>query len=422
MTNNNKSVSEGGMPPEDFVIQVKEVLEHLYDFPFLQRHPLAHHPQTREDEVGTEYTAETAARRLRQDLIAAIETLNPEGDVPPHAPQARLYHLLILHYVEGLTVQEAANESGISRRQAHRNLRRGERSVAEILWARRNTATAPGSSPTSSASTSPGPRATQLSSVREEMARLVTHTHPIEIYALLQEAQEAVKQQAEQQNVIFHTQNLSRKTIVSADQAMARQVLINALSHAVRQAQPGILQLALSTGTELITLTLRYTPKPELPDSPVVGRVILQLVERLSWTLAEEDLPDGDHLITLNMRVHSPTVLVIDDNEGLVKLLDDYLSGHACQVAAATSGREGLQLAQEVVPNAIVLDVMLPEMDGWEVLQRLRNNPQTSKIPVIICSVLDSPELAYSLGASLFLAKPVSRDDVLTALHEIGVV
>jgi len=65
---------------------------------------------------------------------------------------------------------------------------------------------------------------------------------------------------------------------------------------------------------------------------------------------------------------------------------------------------------------------MIPGMDGWEVLQRLRNGPQSAEIPVIMCSVLDSPELAYSLGASLFLPKPVSRDDVLSALSQLGVV
>ena len=122
------------------------------------------------------------------------------------------------------------------------------------------------------------------------------------------------------------------------------------------------------------------------------------------------------------MAAHQPAILVIDDNEGLVKLLDNYLSGHACQVRAAANGPDGLRLAQELLPDAIVLDVMIPEMNGWEVLQRLKNHLHTAEIPVIMCSVLDSPELAYSLGAALFLSKPVSRDDVLSALHQLGVV
>lgn len=411
------SHQEEKIPPEDFVKQVKETLEHLYDFPYLQRHLLA-----QDNETNPDYTTETAARHLRRDLIAAIEMLNPGGDVPSHAAQARLYNLLVLHYVEGLTVQEAANEIGLSRRQAHRNLRRGEESVAEILWARRNAARPQSTPPSPSSPASPEPRAVQLSSLQAEMARLETHTNPIDICSLLQDAQEAVKQQAAQQNVTFQTERPARPITISTDPTMARQILINVLSHAVRQAQPGILHLAPSTGEEQNALILRYTPTSEFAGTQVVSEVILQLAERLGWQVKENDQPDGSHLISLNMTVHCPNVLVIDDNEGLVKLLDDYLTGHSCQVTAATSGSQGLQIAQDLVPDAIVLDVMIPEMDGWEVLQRLRNNPQTSDIPVIICSVLDSPELAYSLGASLFISKPVSRDDILTALHEVGVV
>jgi CheY-like chemotaxis protein len=75
-----------------------------------------------------------------------------------------------------------------------------------------------------------------------------------------------------------------------------------------------------------------------------------------------------------------------------------------------------------MLPDAIILDVMMPEMDGWEFLQRLRARPETALIPVVICSIFNDPELAYSLGASLYLPKPVSRDNVLKALRQLGVV
>jgi CheY-like chemotaxis protein len=122
------------------------------------------------------------------------------------------------------------------------------------------------------------------------------------------------------------------------------------------------------------------------------------------------------------METHGPTVLVIDDNEGLVELLGRYLTGHNCRVTAATSGQEGLKLAQELLPDAIILDVMMPEMDGWEFLQRLRAQPQMGATPVIICSIFNDPELAYSLGASANLPKPVGRRDVLDVLRQLGVV
>ena len=102
--------------------------------------------------------------------------------------------------------------------------------------------------------------------------------------------------------------------------------------------------------------------------------------------------------------------------------MERYLTDRPCRVVAALSGREGLRLAQELQPDAIILDVMMPEMDGWELLQRLRTSPRTSNIPIIICSVFNDPELAYSLGASLFLPKPVSRDDVLGALSQLKVL
>jgi CheY-like chemotaxis protein len=91
-------------------------------------------------------------------------------------------------------------------------------------------------------------------------------------------------------------------------------------------------------------------------------------------------------------------------------------------VVVAVNGEEGLRLAQEVLPDAIVLDVMMPEMQGWEVLQRLHSDPPTASIPVVVCSVINNPELAEALGASLFLPKPVSRLDVLNALRKFGVV
>jgi len=62
---------------------------------------------------------------------------------------------------------------------------------------------------------------------------------------------------------------------------------------------------------------------------------------------------------------------------------------------------------------AVILDVMMPGLDGWEVLQTLRKTPRTSRIPVVVCSVFNDPQLALSLGATVFLPKPVSQGDIL---------
>lgn len=390
-------------PPETFIGQVKAALEHLYDLLYLQRYPVVW-----EGESHAGRAVEIGGQRLRQELAAAIETLNPGAGVPFRAPHARLYNLIRLHYVQGMTIQEAARDLGISIRQAYRDLRRGEKGVAAALWARCSV------SPPQEAS------AVQLSSVREEMARLEIHPQPADVCLLLQHAQEAVERLAQQRNVCFRMP--SRAVIVSADPVVARQVLVGMLSQAVQQAQAGSLDLALTVEGEEVLLTLRYDPEPEAAQSPAVNLVVAQLVDRLGWMVSQEDRPSGTRVVALRIMARGPRVLVIDDNEGLVKLLDRYLTDHAYRVIAATSGQEGLRLAQELLPDAIVLDVMMPGMDGWELLQRLRAEPRTSDIPVVICSVIHDPDLAQSLGASAFLPKPVSRDDVLQALRRIGVV
>ncbi len=395
-------------PPETFVLQVKDALEHLYDLSWLQQHPLA---LAQGDRPATKRFAEITGQRLRQELAAAIEALNPGAGVPFYASQARLYNLLRLRYVEGRTVQETAHELGLSMRQAHRDLRRAEESVATILWTRRLASTP------SEANT-----ARQLSSLQAEMARLKAHPRPTDIGLLLQHAQEVVAPQASQRSVHFQAETPVEPVNVSTDPAIAKQVLVNTLSYAVQQSQPGMLFLALSAGEEQASLTLRYFPEPETTHAPVVSLVVSQLVNRLGWTIRQEDQKDGSRVIVLNITAYGPAVLVIDDNEGLVELLERYLTDQDCRVIAAANGQEGLRLAEELVPDAIVLDVMMPETHGWEVLQRVRHLPKTKNIPVVICSIINNPQLAYALGASLFLPKPVSRNDILTALRRLGVM
>jgi len=404
MSHDDPALSESAVPPANVIEQVRQALAHLYDFPRLQSHPLA-----QQLAHAAERASETAGQLLRRELINAIETLNPGPSVPFRAPHARLYNLLHLHYVEGITIQETARELGVSLRQAYRDLRRAEESVAAVLWAR-YFQQAPQE-----------PRAVHLSSLQAEMGRLEPHPRPIDARRLLQRACKAVERLAQQRHIRLQIHAPTEQFVISADPTVAQQILTGLLSYAVQQAQGGVIEGVLATGEERATLRLSYTPAHgAMRSTPPAA--ITQLIEKQGWDLEETRHPETGCSIALHMSVYGPTVLVIDDNEGLVELLERYLTGHACRVVAAASGREGLQLAQELNPDAIVLDVMMPEMDGWEVLQMLRTRPQTSAIPVIVCSVFNDPELAYSLGASLFLAKPVRRDDVLNALRELGVV
>lgn len=406
MKNNQQREWEIEAPPREFVKQVKDALEHLYDFPYLQCHPL-----TKGYGAAASGPDEAADQQLRSELMTAIEALSPGPGTPFRAPHARIHSLLQLRYIEGLTVREAAHELGLSERQAYRDLRRGEENVAAILWAHRSAASPPSE-----------PGAAELSSIQVEMARLQPRLRPADISSLLRQAQMAIEPLASGHSVRIHTEMPSEPVMVSTDPVLALQILINVLSHAVQQAQPGDLQLELQAKGGDACLTVRYKPAGRSFRIVVIDQIVSELVSRLGWATSQQDHADGSRTIVLRMAGQGPTVLVIDDNEGLVQLLDRYLTNHACRVLAAGSGQEGLALAKQVRPSAIVLDVMMPGMDGWQLLQRLRAHPQTASTPVIICSVFNDPELAYSLGASRFLPKPVRRADILTALRELGVV
>ena len=111
-------------------------------------------------------------------------------------------------------------------------------------------------------------------------------------------------------------------------------------------------------------------------------------------------------------------VLVIDDEPTVRDLFQTYLSKLGYQVALASGGDEGLRLARKLRPNAILLDVMMPGMDGWMVLSALKTDPALAEIPVIMASMIEERNLGYSLGASDYLVKPVNRDQLSAVLNK----
>jgi len=104
------------------------------------------------------------------------------------------------------------------------------------------------------------------------------------------------------------------------------------------------------------------------------------------------------------------TVLVIDDDEDVHELLRRTLSRHGFAVESARNGEDGLRLAGKLRPQAIVLDVMMPGTDGWTVLSRLKSDPETADLPVIMLTIVENRNLGFALGAAEYLTKPIDRD------------
>jgi len=116
----------------------------------------------------------------------------------------------------------------------------------------------------------------------------------------------------------------------------------------------------------------------------------------------------------------APLVLVVEDDLPTSEVLTIHLSKAGYKVAHAYDGVEAVSKAKELSPFVITLDVMLPKKDGWEVLQSLKADLDTRDIPVIIHSIIDNKDLAYALGASDYILKPVDKTVLLSKLGEIS--
>jgi PAS domain S-box-containing protein len=116
-----------------------------------------------------------------------------------------------------------------------------------------------------------------------------------------------------------------------------------------------------------------------------------------------------------------PLVLVIDDDRNAHDILCEILCESGFRMVSAFSGSQGVQLAREMAPDAILLDIMMPDKDGWQTLHELKSKDATRHIPVILITVTDNKPLGYRLGAADYLVKPLMENEVKAALERISI-
>jgi len=126
--------------------------------------------------------------------------------------------------------------------------------------------------------------------------------------------------------------------------------------------------------------------------------------------------------ISLETKSNLDTILVIDDDSTVRDLMSRFLTRLGFHVVAAASGEEGLRLAKQVKPLVVTLDVIMPDCDGWAVLNQLKADPELAEIPVIMVTVVDNESMGFELGASNYMIKPVDRDRlaVLIEKHRVA--
>ena len=252
-----------------------------------------------------------------------------------------------------------------------------------------------------------------------------------------------------------------------SDGTRVGQVIINLLSNAVKFTREGRVDLSLSVVGDQLEIVVADTGIGIAPDQLAaifepfrqaemsfnrsyegtgLGLTIArQCVELLGGTIGVESsvgvgtsfrvrlpfdaAPPTMAITGVNEPENDPgaalppattTVLVVDDDAVVRQIVARQLGRSGCYVITAATGESGLELAQHQRPDVVLLDVLLPDMEGWAVLSALKSSQETEEIPVVMITSVDGADLAYSLGAADFLTKPVKRDQLISALGALG--
>jgi len=117
----------------------------------------------------------------------------------------------------------------------------------------------------------------------------------------------------------------------------------------------------------------------------------------------------------------APSILVVDDDQGILRLYRRYLEPHGYRVVSVARSAEVVPSAVDLQPAAILLDVLMPNQDGWNVLEALKQETATRDIPVIMCTIATDQARALDLGAADYLIKPILEVDLMRVFEKLHI-
>ncbi|HET9301310.1 MAG TPA: ATP-binding protein, partial [Propionibacteriaceae bacterium] len=293
-----------------------------------------------------------------------------------------------------------------------------------------------------------------------EAGRMELEISTVSVPAAIEYAISMVRERAARHRITINSAVAETIDQIESDELRLRQVLVNLLSNAVKFTPDGgrVDVMADPVGNELV-ITVRdngpgiaredWEPIFEsfqqgrrgAPSEEGTGlgltlcRKIMTLLGGRIWLESEVGVGSAFHVAMPFERTMAEasagtgeqvdgrrSVVIIDDDRASQELLTAYLVGTGVQVVRARDGIDGLEEIRRRQPAAVVLDILLPGMDGWTVLDELRSDVTTRDVPVIIVSILDEKSRGLARGAASYLTKPVSRDDLIEALRNVKVL
>lgn len=309
-----------------------------------------------------------------------------------------------------------------------------------------------------------------LDLAKMESGKVQLNPTTFDMFALADEIRETAESLLKDKPDVHFTLRIEKHMpMVTSDRDKVRQILTNVINNAVKFTKQGSINLCIRRQGPSLIMEIedtgigipkkyvarvfdRFLQVPSTGDRELKGSglglaisnayarllggtISLQSVEgqgtRLTVVLPllpgngyQPEVRDVEEL-TRAMHASPPSttpsakVLCIEANEASMMVLRDDLTEAGYQVVPTAKGSEAVSLAIEEQPQLIILDLVLPEVDGWQILHNLKTNPATRDIPVVIVTSLDEQRLAMSLGANDYLRKPVERTRLLNSVHQL---
>jgi CheY-like chemotaxis protein len=369
---------------------------------------------------------------LQHTLTDAIEALRPNERTPGESRTWRVYQILRRRYTEQVPQRRVAADLGLSVRQLQREEKAARELLADYLWSLHGLEAkvlhlARSDEAREQADAQAPTRAQELASLKDavspqmaDIAEVVTGVQRT-VHPLLQAAR------------------VSAEWVVQEDLPpmplhvpIVRQALLNIVTTAARHVSGGEVHVEVQVLSQQICIKVRavvacaaYSLETlTCGESLQMAHQLLQLcrgsleVASGQGTQAQPD-QTGREVLVARMTLpieQQVTVLVIDDNADVLRLFQRYLSGTRYRLVSAQDVQRARTLVEEWSPEIIVIDIMMPDVDGWTLLGQLREHPRTSNTPIIVCTILPQEDLAFTLGAVEFIRKPVRREELLSAL------
>jgi CheY-like chemotaxis protein len=391
---------------DTFLEELQTALNHLYD-------PAFRPSRLVREVLGAADGSRSPAEALRQ----AIEEMAPPPLAPPESRGHRLHQVLVCRYLQQLTQEATAEQLHITARHVRREQNDAVQVLARLLWEGRNRAHAI----PAAESPPPAPDSRAQSSdwsvqLRQELTALQRRapSGAAEVGEALHRVVELLAPVLQKSGVTLHLGELSTGLFAAVQPAGLRQLLVRNISEWSRHLKQGRIEASAGRDGDFVTIHLvgSQAAIEHLPEDPLLQELLTEYGGRIHL---QQD--EGQTRISISLPAAPPVrVLVVDDNEDLLHFYRRYLQETRYQIIPLTDGTRLIATVESMQPDIIILDVMLPTTDGWELLTLLRQHPLGRQSPILICSVIQEEELALALGASGYIRKPVRRSSLLQAL------